>query len=61
MDEIIKKGYAKFWGTSEWPAHLLKQVKKLCEEKNLVKPVLEQPQYNLLTREKIESEYSELF
>ncbi|KAL4491268.1 hypothetical protein ABPG72_021654 [Tetrahymena utriculariae] len=59
--ELIKQGYINYWGTSEWSAANIFELREVCAEKGLIKPVVEQPQYNMFVREKFESEYARLF
>lgn len=58
---IIDQGYAFYWGTSEWDADLIVEAIQICQRLNLHPPVVEQCQYNLLTRDKMEKEYRSLF
>ncbi|KAL4454213.1 hypothetical protein ABPG74_012170 [Tetrahymena malaccensis] len=61
FDSIIKSGKAHYWGTSEWSAANIFEAYMVCERFNLIKPVMEQPQYNILVRERFEKEYGRLF
>lgn len=61
FDWLVRHGYALYWGTSEWPAQKIEEALRLCEKLRLVKPVAEQPQYSMLTRERFEKEYAGLF
>lgn len=61
FDWLIRKGYAFYWGTSEWNAEDIAEAHYVCEKYGLVKPVVEQPQYNLYERNKIEFSYRHLF
>jgi len=61
FDFLVNQGYALYWGTSEWPAPKIEQAIKICEKYGLVKPVVEQPEYSMLEREKVEREYVSLF
>ena len=61
MNYVINKGMAFYWGTSEWDADQIMMAHKICEKLNLISPIVEQTQYNLLHRERIEREYSNLF
>lgn len=58
---VINKGWAFYWGTSEWSAEQITTAMGVCERLGLIKPITEQPQYNMLVREKLESEYVPLF
>jgi voltage-dependent potassium channel beta subunit len=59
--QLIIDGKAFYWGTSEWEAAQIMQAHMICEKLNLIKPIVEQCQYNMLVREKIESEYVHLY
>lgn len=61
MHDMIEKGKAFYWGTSEWPAADIVAAIEIAERHHLHKPVMEQPQYNMLTRQRFEQEYSRLF
>ncbi len=61
MHNIIEQGKAFYWGTSEWPAADIIAAIEIAERHHLHKPVMEQPQYNMLTRERFEVEYARLF
>jgi voltage-dependent potassium channel beta subunit len=61
MHDIIERGKALYWGTSEWPADDIRAAYEIAERHHLRKPVMEQPQYNLLEREKVEIEYRRLY
>ena len=61
MHNIIEQGKAFYWGTSEWPAADIVAAIEIAERHHLHKPVMEQPQYNLLVRERFEVEYARLF
>ena len=52
---------AFYWGTSEWDADQIMMAYKVCEKLNLIRPIVEQTQYNLLHRDRIEREYANLF
>jgi aryl-alcohol dehydrogenase-like predicted oxidoreductase len=61
MHQLIQSGKALYWGTSEWSALEIMQAHFFAEKNHLVPPVMEQPQYNMLWREKIENEFLLLF
>lgn len=61
MHDIVASGRALYWGTSEWPAHAIADAYEIAERYNLRKPVMEQPQYNLLSRDRVEDEYAPLY
>lgn len=58
---IIEQGKAFYWGTSEWPADRIAKAIEICERLNLHKPVVEQPQYHQLARDRFEKEYRRIF
>jgi voltage-dependent potassium channel beta subunit len=61
MSDIITSGKALYWGTSEWPAASLREAWDIADRHHLHKPVVEQPQYNLLWRDRVEKEYAPLY
>jgi voltage-dependent potassium channel beta subunit len=61
MSDIIDRGKALYWGTSEWSADEIRAAWDIADKRNLHKPVMEQPQYNLLVRRKVEREYARLY
>jgi voltage-dependent potassium channel beta subunit len=61
MHDMIARGKALYWGTSEWSAAEIVQAWQVADKHHLHKPVMEQPQYNLLHREKVEHEYARLY
>ena len=61
MSEMVSSGKAHYWGTSEWSAHELLEAYEIAERYHLHKPTMEQPQYHLFHREKLEEEYAPLF
>jgi voltage-dependent potassium channel beta subunit len=61
MSDIIAAGKAHYWGTSEWSAEEIREAYEIAERYNLRKPVMEQPQYNLLWRDRVEKEYAPLY
>lgn len=61
MSDIIASGQALYWGTSEWSAEEIRAAWEIAERHHLRKPVMEQPQYNLLHRERVENEYARLY
>ncbi|KAI9336350.1 NADP-dependent oxidoreductase domain-containing protein [Obelidium mucronatum] len=58
---VIQKGWALYWGTSEWSAEQISDAHRIAEKLGLVGPVFEQPQYNLFHRERFEKEYAPLY
>ncbi len=61
MSDAIERGWALYWGTSEWTADEIRAAYDIAERHHLHKPVMEQPQYNMLTRRKVEQEYARLY
>ena len=61
MDGLIRQGKVLYWGTSEWPAELIREAAKIARAHHLHAPTMEQPQYNLLHRERVELEYASLY
>ena len=61
MDILIKQGKAFYWGTSEWSAAEILRADGLARQYGLTPPAMEQPQYNMLTRERFEKEYLPLY
>jgi voltage-dependent potassium channel beta subunit len=61
MHDIIERGQAHYWGTSEWSADEIRAAWEIAERHHLRKPVVEQPQYNLFERRRVETEYSRLY
>ena len=61
MDQIIRDGKALYWGTSEWPALAIDLAYKFAVENGLHRPIVEQPQYNLLHKDKVEIEFAGLY
>ena len=61
MDTLIRQGKVLYWGTSEWPADAIEEAHRVARENHFYAPVVEQPQYNLLHRERVEQEYAPLF
>jgi len=61
MSDMVSAGKALYWGTSEWTAAEIYAAYEIAERKNLHKPVMEQPQYNMLERHRVESEYACLY
>lgn len=61
MHNLIEWGKALYWGTSEWSASEIVSAIEIAERHHLHKPVMEQPQYNLFWRDRVEKEYARLF
>ncbi len=61
MHDMIRQGKALYWGTSEWSASEIMAACQVAERHHLSKPVVEQPQYNLFHRRRVETEYRHLY
>ena len=61
MDWVIRQGWAFYWGTSEWSSEKIKEAYGICDKLGLIRPVVEQVQYNMLTRTRFEVEFGDLF
>jgi voltage-dependent potassium channel beta subunit len=61
MDDLVHQGRILYWGTSEWSAPDIMRAHGLARELGLTPPLMEQPQYNLLHRDKVEKEYVPLY
>ncbi|MBT9455693.1 MAG: aldo/keto reductase [Burkholderiaceae bacterium] len=61
MSDIISQGKALYWGTSEWSAADIRAAWEIAERHHLHKPVMEQPQYHLFHRTRVEQEYARLY
>lgn len=61
MHNLIQQGKILYWGTSEWSAQQITEAHYVAERYKLIAPVMEQPQYNMLERKKMEGDYLPLF
>lgn len=61
MHNLIQQGKILYWGTSEWSAQEIMEAFMVARENHLIGPTMEQPQYNMLVRDKFEVEYSQLY
>lgn len=61
MNTLLQQGKILYWGTSEWSAVEIMEAIAVAKQYNLIGPTMEQPQYNLFEREKLENEYLHLF
>eukprot|EP01101_Sappina_pedata_P012791 TRINITY_DN89_c0_g1_i2.p1 TRINITY_DN89_c0_g1~~TRINITY_DN89_c0_g1_i2.p1 ORF type:complete len:378 (-),score=173.63 TRINITY_DN89_c0_g1_i2:101-1153(-) len=61
MNHVINQGKTFYWGTSEWSAREIAEADHIAKRLGLIGPVVEQPQYNMLVRQKLESDYLSLF
>jgi len=60
MDTLVRQGKVLYWGTSEWEAHQIASLYGVCRQFNLIPPSVEQPQYNLFHRRRVEDEVAPL-
>lgn len=61
MDTLVRQGKVLYWGTSEWPVEAIHEAQRIARENHFYAPVVEQPEYNLLKRERVEQEYAPLY
>jgi voltage-dependent potassium channel beta subunit len=61
MSDIVAQGKALYWGTSEWSADQIAEAWRIADRRNLHRPQMEQPQYNILVHERVEREYAPLY
>ncbi len=61
MHSLIMRGKVLYWGTSEWSAQAITQAHEIARQYNLIPPLMEQPQYNMLVRDRFEKEYAPLY
>jgi len=61
MNQIIQQGKAFYWGTSEWPAVKIMEAYGVARREHLIPPLMEQPEYNMFTRQRFEVEYAHLY
>jgi aryl-alcohol dehydrogenase-like predicted oxidoreductase len=61
MDGLIRQGKVLYWGTSEWSSNEIREAHAVARTHNLHAPTMEQPQYNLMHRERVEVEYAPLY
>ncbi|MCK6396577.1 MAG: aldo/keto reductase [Burkholderiaceae bacterium] len=61
MSDIITQGKALYWGTSEWSAADIRAAWEIAERHHLHKPAMEQPQYHLFHRKRVEHDYARLY
>lgn len=61
MNTLLQQGKILYWGTSEWSAVEIMEAIRVAKQYNLIGPTMEQPQYNLIERNKVENEYLLLF
>jgi len=61
MSDMISQGKALYWGTSEWTADEIRAAYDIADRHHLHKPLMEQPQYNILWRDKVDNEFKRLY
>ena len=61
MNHLIQKGKILYWGTSEWSGVEIMEAHRVAEKYRLIAPTMEQPQYNLFERNKLDKEYLDVF
>ncbi|KAI9015338.1 NADP-dependent oxidoreductase domain-containing protein, partial [Hyaloraphidium curvatum] len=61
FNHILDRGWAFYWGCSEWSAAQIVEAHKVAKELGMVGPAMEQPQYNMFVRERFEVEYKPLY
>ena len=61
MNYLIDQGLTFYWGTSEWSAEQIRQAHEIARREHLIGPLMEQPQYNMFHRQRVEVEYAPLY
>jgi voltage-dependent potassium channel beta subunit len=61
MHDLVSQGLALYWGTSEWSAAQIRQAHDFARREHLIPPTMEQPQYNMFHRQRVEVEYAPLY
>lgn len=61
MHNLITQGKICYWGTSEWSAQEIMEAHMVARQSNLIGPTMEQPQYNMFTRRKVEVEFAQIY
>lgn len=61
MTQVIEQGKAFYWGTSEWSAEQIRDAVWIARREHLIPPQMEQPEYNMFSRERVEKEYAQLY
>jgi voltage-dependent potassium channel beta subunit len=61
MHNLTTQGKILYWGTSEWPAELIIKASEVAKQHSLTAPIVEQPEYNLFNRQKVEKDYLYLY
>ncbi|KAK4940551.1 hypothetical protein LTR10_019310 [Elasticomyces elasticus] len=61
FSDLVAQGRIHYWGTSEWSAFEIGEALSVARENHLVAPIVEQPQYSIISRQRVEGEYAPLF
>ncbi len=61
MNQVLNQGKALYWGTSEWSSAQIRQAYDFARREHLIPPTMEQPQYNMFQRDKVEREFADLY
>lgn len=61
MNHLIQQGKVLYWGTSEWSGVEIMEAHRVAQHYRLIGPTMEQPQYNLFEREKVEKDYANVY
>jgi voltage-dependent potassium channel beta subunit len=61
MHQLIMQGKILYWGTSEWSAQEIMEAHMFAKQNHLIGPVVEQPEYNMFVRNKVEVEFSQIY
>lgn len=61
MNHVLNQGKALYWGTSEWSAAQIRRAYDFARREHLMPPTMEQPQYNMFHRDRVEAEYADLY
>jgi voltage-dependent potassium channel beta subunit len=61
MNHVLQQGKALYWGTSEWSAAQIRRAYDIARREHLIPPTMEQPQYNMFCRDRVEAEYAPLY
>jgi aryl-alcohol dehydrogenase-like predicted oxidoreductase len=61
MHQLIMQGKILYWGTSEWSAQEIMEAHMFAKQNHLIGPIVEQPEYNMFVREKVEVEFSQIY
>lgn len=61
MNHLLQQGKILYWGTSEWSAQEIMEAHMVARDNNLIGPVMEQPQYNMFHRDKVEAEFHKIY